>query len=43
MAVTNDKGNDIGKSRMIFMVMTDVVMVKIMIMIMKLKLSSFWD
>lgn len=39
MAVTNDKGNDIGESMMIFMVMTEVVMVKIMIM--KPKMSSF--
>ena len=41
MALTNDNGNDIGKSMMIFMVMTEVVVVKIMIM--KLKMSSFWD
>lgn len=41
MVLTNDNGNDIGKSMMIFMVMTEVVVVKIMIM--KLKMSSFWD
>lgn len=41
MVLTNDNGNDIGKSMMIFMVMTEVVVVKIMII--KLKMSSFWD